>query len=196
MARHQEVRKSPVRQLGAMDAYAEWSDIRDETRQTEFQAYIGKIAEARYVIRRVLRIVNEQAHNHGLDPLVHQALLQIYGAQDRTGITVSALAQRLDVAPALASRIGGQLESLGLVQRSRIPTDRRVIKITATSAGVDKLDEIDQAVGRRLTHFHQQFEEQQKLAAMSIFAFYVGMDPSSPATRAIRLPGSVNDNSA
>lgn len=174
------------RQLGAMDAYAEWADIRDEARQTEFQSYIGKIAEARYVMRRVLRIVNEQAQHHGLDALVHQALLQVYGAEDRTGITVSALAQRLDIAPALASRIGRRLEELGLVQRAGTPTDRRVIKITTTPAGVDKLDEIDQEVGRQLSHFHQQFDEHQKLAAMSIFAFYVGMDPSSPVTRSIR----------
>jgi DNA-binding MarR family transcriptional regulator len=193
MARDQHIRKSAPRQRGAMAAYGEWSDIRDEIRQTEFQAYIRKIAEARYVIRRVLRIVNEQVHKRGLDPLVHQALLQIYGVHEGTGITVSALAQRLDVAPALASRIGGQLEALGLVQRSRVPTDRRVIKITATEAGVAKLDEIDRAVGRQLTRFHQQFDEQQKLAAMSIFAFYVGMDPSSPVTRAIRLPGGIDN---
>ena len=192
MGRDPESREPPPRQPGDMDAYAEWTDIRDETRQTEFQAYIGKIAEARYVIRRVLRIVNEQAHDHGLDPLVHQALLQVYGSPDRTGITVSALAQRLDVAPALASRIGGQLEALGLAQRSRILTDKRVIKITATAAGVDKLDQVDQAAGRRLSHFHQQFDEEQKLAAMSIFAFYVGMDPSSPAARAIRRPDDVD----
>lgn len=180
--------KSEHRRSAAMDAFAEWEDIRDEVRQTEFQAYIGKIAEARYVMRRVLRIVNEQAQTNGLDPLVHQALLQIYGADDRTGITVTTLSQRLDIAIALASRLGRQLQSLGLVQRTGSPTDKRVIKITATDAGIDKLDEIDQAVGRQLSHFHQQFNEQQKLAAMSIFAFYVGMDPSSPATRAIRRP--------
>lgn len=176
---------SETRHNGTMDAYTEWADIRDEVRQTDFQAYIRKIAEARYVIRRVLRIVNDQALLHGLDPLVHQALLQIYGSVEGH-VAVNELAKRLDVAPAFASRLARQLEALGLVKRASSENDKRVTIISATPAGVEILAEIDQSVHYHVAYFHRQFNEEEKLAALSIFAFYVGLDPQSKAARAIR----------
>ena len=45
-------------------------------RRNDFQRYFHGIAKARYVIRKVIRIVDEQAKKAGLDPLEHQALIQ------------------------------------------------------------------------------------------------------------------------
>ncbi len=67
-------------------------------------AYVRGVADARFVIRRVFRIVDERGKNHGLDPLEHQALIQIYGARDGD-VRVGTVAERLDISPAFASKI-------------------------------------------------------------------------------------------
>ena len=64
---------------GAVEAYEAWTDISEDKRTSDFRAYAYNIAEARYVARRVTRIINEQAKKFGLDPLLHQALLQTLG---------------------------------------------------------------------------------------------------------------------
>ena len=66
--------------------------------------YFAEVAEARYVLRRVFRIAEEQARDAGLDPLAHQALIQIYGSPDRR-LRVAQLADRLDITPAFASSL-------------------------------------------------------------------------------------------
>jgi DNA-binding MarR family transcriptional regulator len=170
----------------AMRAYTEWADIGDGKRSHEFQSYVKNIADARYVTRRVLRIVDEQAKAHGLEPLVHQALLQVYGQGASRGITVSTLAGRLDVAGAFASRMVRRLEELGLVTREVSELDRRAINVVATQAGADKLAEIDNEVHHHVAFLQHQLQEDERMSALSIYAFYVGLDPASPIAEAIR----------
>ncbi|WP_049569403.1 MarR family winged helix-turn-helix transcriptional regulator [Streptomyces sp. SBT349] len=177
--------KGDVPASGSMDAYVQWADILDDERTSDFQSYVGNIAEARYVIRRILRIADEQARQHGLEPLLHQALLQTYGAGD-AGIAVNALARRLDVAGAFASRLVRQLDERGLVRRDQLASDKRVTQVTATEAGIERLRQIDDAIHHHVAYFQQQFNDQQRLAALSIFSFYVGLDPTSAVARAIR----------
>jgi len=45
-----------------------------------FEEYFHGVSEARYVIRKVFRIVDDQAKQAGLEPLEHQALIQIFGS--------------------------------------------------------------------------------------------------------------------
>ena len=68
-----------------------------------FWEYMHNVAQARYVVRKIVRIVHEEAKRAGLDPLEHQALVQLFA--DDTGLSVSRLAERLDVAPAVGSRL-------------------------------------------------------------------------------------------
>lgn len=170
---------------GVMGAFIEWADIRDDERYSDFQSYVRNIAEARYVIRRVFRIVDERAREHGLEPLLHQALLQVHGSPDGE-VAVNVLAKRLDVAPAFASRLVRQLEEAGLVTRNHSTSDRRIIMVSATPDGVERLRRIDDSVHYHVAYFQRQLEDVQRLAALSIFAFYVGIDPASPVARAIR----------
>lgn len=169
-----------------MRAYLDWADLGDERRKREFQSYVRNVAEARYVMRRVLRIVEERAKEHGLEPLLHQALLQVYGAEDAQGITVGGLATRLDVAAAFASRMVRRLEEMGLVQRRPSESDRRATIVAATSAGAERLSVIDDDVHHHVAFLQRQLGDEEKLMAMSIFAFYVGLDPESPIATAIR----------
>ncbi|MER5185312.1 MarR family transcriptional regulator [Streptomyces sp. NPDC002896] len=169
-----------------MRAYLEWADLGDGRRKREFQSYVRNVAEARYVMRRVLRIVEDRAKEHGLEPLVHQALLQVYGSGKGEGITVSHLANRLDIAAAFASRMVRRLEEMGLVTRGASETDRRVTIVTATSAGAEKLAAIDDDVHRYVAFLQHEIGADEKHMALSVFAFYVGLDPNSAVARAIR----------
>jgi DNA-binding MarR family transcriptional regulator len=138
----------------------------------EFRAYFHGIAEARYVIRKVLRIADEQAKRATLEPLEHQALIQIFGSPGSQ--RVSDLAERLDIAPAFASRIVKGLEIRGLVVRSPSPHDKRSTFVTATDQARELLAAIDQNVSRHVAHFHQELTDAERAVALGIFAFYLG----------------------
>ncbi|MER5185461.1 MarR family transcriptional regulator [Streptomyces sp. NPDC002896] len=167
-----------------MHAYLEWADLGEGRRKREFQSYVRNVAEARYVMRRVLRIAEDRAKEHGLEPLGHQALLQVYGAGD--GITVSHLAGRLDIAAAFASRLVRQLEDMGLVTRSASATDKRVTIVSATKEGAEKLAVIDDDVHRYVAFLQHELGAEERHMALSVFAFYVGLDPDSQVAHAIR----------
>lgn len=169
-----------------VDNDTNWADIRDDDRANDFQSYVYNIAEARSVIRRVLRIVDEQAKQRGLDPLLHQALLQICGIGANSGIPMNAVATRLDIASAFASRLVKNLENLELIKRSSSDTDKRVTNVSATEKGFELLRSIDDAVHYHMAYFQHELTAEQRFAALSIFAFYVGIEPGSEVAQAIR----------
>jgi DNA-binding MarR family transcriptional regulator len=138
----------------------------------DFRAYFRGIAEARYVIRKVLRIADEQAKRASLEPLEHQALIQIFGSPGQQ--RVSDLAERLDIAPAFASRIVKGLEHRELVVRSPSPHDKRSTYVTATDKARELLGSIDLSVSRHVAHFHQELTDAERAVALGIFAFYLG----------------------
>lgn len=135
--------------------------------------YFRSIAQARYVIRRITRIVDELVKREKLEPLQHQAAIQVFGAPDGR-IQVNDLAERLDVAPAFASRLVRELERKGLVERLASEYDRRVTLVRATEECVDLLRRIDDQVHIHVRFFQQQLTAEERSAALSIFAFYVG----------------------
>jgi hypothetical protein len=51
---------------------------------------------------------------------------------------------------------------------------------------VDTLSPIDADVHYNVAHLQRQLGESERLAALSSFAFYVGLDPESPIASAIR----------
>lgn len=177
-----EERRSPE----TMGAYVAWADLLDDERVIDFHGYMQRVAEARFVMRHVLRITGEQARKHGLESLLHQALIQICSASPADGISISALAQRLDVAVAYASRMVKELESMGLVQRARSPHDKRITRVLITADGVNKLRSVDDSVHMHMALFQREYAVKEKFLALSIFAFYVGLDPASATARGIR----------
>lgn len=141
----------------------------------DFHRYVSGIAEARYAIRKVFRIVDEQARSAGLDPLEHQALLQVYGSPAQM-LQVNNVAQRLDIAPAFASRMLRQLEDKGFVERRSSERDRRVTEVHITEAGREVVRRIDADVRVHAEYFQQQLPPASKSTALSIMAFYIGLD--------------------
>lgn len=153
---------------------AVWEKGAHAASDLDFASHVKAIAHARFVLRRILRLLDEQAVAGGLQPLQHQALLQIYGSE--SPLPVNRVADRLDIAPALASRLVRQLEDKGLVERARIPDDRRVIAVRASAAGIEVLRKIDASVHVRVDHFQRQLTDEGKLGALATFSFYLGLD--------------------
>ena len=149
------------------------------------RSYVKAVATARYVIRRVVRIVDEAAREHGFDPLTHQALIQIFGAGDDP-LAINQLAERLDIVPAFASRLVKDLEGRGLARRQRVDTDRRMIRVVATEKVGPILAEINELVEAHTRLFHRQLTDDQRQAALVVFAFFVGIKSESTIGETLR----------
>lgn len=145
--------------------------------RADFEQYFRGIAEARYVIRKAFRIVDEQARKAGLEALQHQALIQIYGATHSEVLRINDVAERLDVPAAFASRLVKDLEGKGLVERLDWAGDRRITHVQATEAGREVLARIDQDVQLHVGYFQKQLTDSERVAAFAIFAFYLGATP-------------------
>lgn len=136
--------------------------------------YFAEVAEARYVLRRVFRISEEQAREAGLDPLAHQALIQIYGSTGRR-LRVNQLAERLDITPAFASNLLKSLDANGMIERRRDDDDHRVTWVSVTDDAVEKLVAIDTAVGFHVDYFAAQIPANDRKRALATLKFYVGL---------------------
>jgi len=136
--------------------------------------YFAEVAEARYILRRVFRITEEQAKEAGFDPLAHQALIQIYGSAGRR-LRVNQLAERLDITPAFASSLLKPLEADGMVERARDDADHRVTWVSVTDDAVEKLAAIDSAVGFHVDYFAAQIPAKDRERALATLKFYVGL---------------------
>jgi DNA-binding MarR family transcriptional regulator len=136
--------------------------------------YFYGVAEARYLLRKVFRLVEDEARRAGLDPLAHQALIQIYGS-DTHALKVREVAERLDITPAFASTMIQELASKGLVLRSRDRDDQRVMWIRITAKGRGILYDIDEQVQAEVDRFTRGLNESRTEAATSILMFYAGV---------------------
>jgi len=136
--------------------------------------YFHSVADARYVLRKVFRIVEEQAKKAGLDPLAHQAMLQIYGSPEMQ-MRIKDLAERLDITPAFASVIVKDLRERGLVSRLTKAENLRVTRVTPTRTGRELLDAIDNEVKVHVDYFARGLAAEERERAVAILLFYVGL---------------------
>jgi DNA-binding MarR family transcriptional regulator len=136
-------------------------------------SYFCNISDARFIMRRVVRIVDDIAKTHGLDPLAHQALIQIFGTRD--DVLVRTVAERLDISPTFASKVVKQLIHLGYVTARENPNDMRAALLQVTESGERLLLDVDEEVRVRTNAFTRELSQEQKAAAMAIFANHVGV---------------------
>jgi DNA-binding MarR family transcriptional regulator len=167
-------KRAPVRK----DRITEWVDAEHGVHSYEFHTYMHYVAEMRVVIRKVQKIIADCARRNGLEPLHHQALIQVYGAPERR-ISVGRLADNLNVSPALASRLVGELESEQLARRLASKEDRRATHVVATAAGVQRLYDIVEDVHREVAAFNSRLLPEQRKAALEVFALYIGVAPAA-----------------
>ncbi len=117
----------------------------DELSKARYEA----LAEFRYQIRRFQRFSEEVARAADLEPQQHQLLLAIKGASDAQ-LTIGAVADRLQIQHHSAVELVARAEARGLVTRNRGETDRRVVFVTLTDAGVTALRELSAAHHREM----------------------------------------------
>lgn len=160
-------------------------DLGDDLRRSNFRQYLAHANQARFVIRKVVRILTDVAKRNGLDGMEHQALLQVASVPGGQ-VPIHVLAERLDIVPAFASRLVKQLEARALIRRSRFEADKRVTLTSVTDAAMTLLRQIDEEIHFEVAYFQKGLSAPERMAALSIFAFYVGEPQDSDVASAIR----------
>src|SRR5262245_49776354 len=135
--------------------------------------YFHGVAAARYVLRKVFRLVEDEAKRAGIDPLAHQALIQIYGSEQGE-LRIKELAERLDISPAFSSSLVKLLLNRQYVSRERDKKDSRVAWVKVTKKGQDLLHRIDELVQIHVDYFTRNLDPAETEAALSILVFYAG----------------------
>lgn len=156
--------------------------VKARTLRDRQHQYFAGVAQARYVLRKVFRLIEEQAKAAGLDPLAHQALIQIYGSPQMK-LRVKEVAERLDIAPAFASNILKTLEERKLLLRQSSPQDQRVTYVAITAQGKELLHRIDEQVHLHVEYFSRRLTQDAREAAISIMMFYIGVSLTAGAAR-------------
>ena len=103
------------------------------------------LAAFRYALRLFLRFSEEAAKQAGVTPQQHQALLAIKGFPGRDEITVSELAERLQLRHHSTVELLDRLMDLQLVSRAQSQADRRQVQVRLTSRGEQILDRLSAA---------------------------------------------------
>lgn len=153
---------------------AELAAMKDARDTKGKHAYFHGVANARYVIRKVYRIIEEHAKSFDLDPVHHQSLIQIYGNADRR-LRVKELAARMDISQAFASNIASVLVERGYAERIPCDEDLRSHFIGITEEGAKLLCAIDDTVRVHVDYFTQQISESEREAAVYTMMFYIGL---------------------
>jgi DNA-binding MarR family transcriptional regulator len=137
------------------------------------QQYFYGVANARYILRKIFRLVEDEAKRFGIDPLAHQALIQIYGSPDGK-LKIKDVAERLDISPAFSSSLLKNLAGTGYVKSSADKSDKRISWVSVTGKGQDLLRKIDERVNVHVEYFTGNIGSAETEAAVSILLFYAG----------------------
>ncbi|MGV1789718.1 MarR family winged helix-turn-helix transcriptional regulator [Rhizobium sp. A37_96] len=102
------------------------------------QADYEALATLRYTLRKFMDFSTSAAHEAGLPPQQHQALLAIKGNGAGEAMTIGMLAEKLLIAPHTATELVGRLIDGDYVTRHPDPTDKRrqTLRLTEKSEEV------------------------------------------------------------
>jgi DNA-binding MarR family transcriptional regulator len=129
---------------------------------------------------------------------ISMAQLHILLTLQRSGeMTMSRLAEVLNVSLSNATGLIDRIEERGYVERTRVPEDRRIVKIRVTPQGSQMLDEIDalsdellRSVLGRLDRSKLTGVAQAASALRSTLEVTTGADPMDPHAVSIPSPRS------
>jgi DNA-binding MarR family transcriptional regulator len=108
------------------------------------------LAAFRYALRQFIRFSESAAQAADITPQQHQALLAIKGFPGRESVTVSELAERLQLRHHSAVGLIDRLVAEKLVSRVSSAQDRRQVIIQLTSRGELVLEKLSSAHSREL----------------------------------------------
>ena len=100
------------------------------------------LGQFRYLLRQFTSFSERAAHEAGLTPQHHQALLAIKGFPGREQVTIGELAERLGVRHHSVVGLVDRLVSQELCKRRIDPTDRRRVLVELTGKAEDVLAQL------------------------------------------------------
>jgi DNA-binding MarR family transcriptional regulator len=110
------------------------------------------LAALRHALRRFLRFSQEAAQAAGLTPQQHQALLAIKGFPGRDYVSISELAERLQLRHHSAVGLVDRLVKRQLVRRTPAKDDRRRLEVRLTAQGERLIGRLSAAHLQELRH--------------------------------------------
>lgn len=114
-------------------------------------------AEFRAELRRFLKRSEDCARAYGLTPRQHLLLLQIAGAEGEQ-TTVSALVSTLALTQSAVTELVQRAEAAGLVSRMPSADDGRVVHLSLTPTGKERLAAVHEALGAERAQLHRVVE--------------------------------------
>ncbi len=105
----------------------------------------ARLLALRVSLRRFEHWSAQQAQAAGLTPAQHQLLLAIRGHGDPRGPTIGELAEYLLLLHHSTVGLIDRAEAAGLIARTRAEEDHRVVRLTLTKAGAERLDGLSAA---------------------------------------------------
>src|SRR5690349_16596485 len=109
-------------------------------------------------LRRFLRRSEDSSRAHGITPRQHLLLLQIAGAPGGM-TTVSDLVNTLSLTQSAVTELVQRAEVAGLVDRAPSPEDGRVVHLSLTELGSDKLAAVHSALGPERAQLRRVVDE-------------------------------------
>jgi DNA-binding MarR family transcriptional regulator len=103
------------------------------------------LSQVRYLIRRFLEFSQNAAHDVGLTPRQHQALLAIKGFTGEGPATVGDLAERLRIRHHSAAELADRLAEADLVVRAHGAGDQRRVLLNLTPRAEQDLADLSAA---------------------------------------------------
>src|SRR5580698_8729463 len=103
--------------------------------ETDADLLLKTLDEFRYQLRRFLLFSESAALDAGLQPQQHQLLLQVAGAPENTGVTISYAAERLGLKHNSAVELVDRSEREGLLERKADAEDKRRAILHLTRKG-------------------------------------------------------------
>ena len=138
----------------------------------EYQA----LAEFRYRVRRFLRVSEEAASRAGIEARQYQFLLALKGLIQQQRVTISDLAERMQLRHHSVVGLINRLVERKLIERRRGDSDRRQVYIHLTQRGDDLL--------RKLALYHRG--ELQAAGPALLSALQALMGPNARGEQSVK----------
>ena len=100
------------------------------------------LAAFRRAVRHYLRFAEEASRKAGITPQQHQALLAVMGQTDRAWASIREIRESLQLAHHAAVGLIDRCQAAGLVERTAHDADRRIVRVSLTDLGREKLAQI------------------------------------------------------
>jgi DNA-binding MarR family transcriptional regulator len=106
------------------------------------QSHYESLAALRHALRRFLNFSQEAARQSGLTPQQHQALLAIKGFPGRDYVSITELAERLQLRHHSAVGLVDRLTRARLLRRTPSASDRRRVELRLTAQGEKMIERL------------------------------------------------------